>query len=63
LGRILLIMARAIDYRIGRSDEDVPDIPNLRMFEAWLAFFIKLSIIMINFITCAFVIANIIHHW
>jgi hypothetical protein len=61
--RFLLIIARAIDYRIGYSDTDVPDIPILRMEEAWTAFGIKLVIILINFVTCAFVIANIIHHW
>lgn len=63
MNRFLLIMARAIDYRIGRSDHDEPEIPILRMYEAWAAFGIKLLIILINFITCAFVIANIIHHW
>lgn len=61
--RFLLIIARAIDYRIGYSDDDIPDIPILRMEEAWTAFAIKLLIIIINFLTCAFVIANIIHHW
>ena len=63
MARFLLIIARAIDYRIGRSDYDMPDVPILKMREAWAAFFIKLLIILINFITCAFVIANIIHHW
>ena len=63
LHRQLLILARAIDHRFGRDDNDAPDIPILKQSEAWTAFFIKLSIILVNFITCGFIIANIIHHW
>lgn len=61
--RYLLVLARAIDYRIGMTDEDIPEVPVLKKKEAWVAFFIKLAIIIINFITCAAVIANIVHHW
>lgn len=60
---ILLILARAIDHRVGFTDEDKPDIPILTQKAAWTAFWIKISIILVNFITCAFIIANIIHHW
>lgn len=63
LHRQLLILARAIDHRVGEDDYDAPDIPILKQSEAWTAFFIKLSIILVNFITCGFIIANIIHHW
>lgn len=63
LHRQLLILARAIDHRVGRDDYDAPDIPILKQNEAWTAFVIKLSIIFVNFITCGFIIANIIHHW
>ena len=63
LHRQLLILARAIDHRVGRDDDDAPDIPILKQSEAWTAFFIKLNIILVNFITCGFIIANIIHHW
>lgn len=61
--RFLLIVARALDYRIGYTDLDKPDLPVLKREEALLAFFIKFLIVMINFITCAFVIANVIRHW
>lgn len=61
--RFLFIICRAIDYRVGMSDDDAPEIPILTKQEAWTAFAIKLLIILINFITCAAVIANIIHHW
>ena len=61
--RPILILARAIDHRVGKDDYDKPDIPVLTQTEAWTAFWIKLSIILINFITCSFVIANVIRHW
>ena len=63
MSRLLLIICRAIDYRIGREDEDTPEIPILTQDEAWAAFLLKLLIIMVNFITCAFVVANVVHHW
>lgn len=63
LYRPLLILARAIDHRVGKDDYDAPDIPILTQYEAWTAFFIKLSIIVVNFITCAFIIANVLRHW
>lgn len=61
--RFILVLARTIDYRIGKSDSDVPDIPILSLQEALVSFFIKFLIVLVNFITCAFVIANVIHHW
>jgi hypothetical protein len=63
LYRKLLILARAIDHRVGQDDFDKPDIPVLTQYEAWTAFSIKLSMILINFITCGFIVANVIHHW
>jgi len=63
MNKVLLIIARAIDHRVGKTDSDVPDIPVLTRQEAWTAFSIKLIIILINFITCSGVIINIIHHW
>jgi hypothetical protein len=56
-------MARIIDYRIGRNDQDKPDLPILTMEEALVAFFFRLIIVLVNFITCGFVIASIIRHW
>jgi hypothetical protein len=61
--RSLLILARAIDHRVGQDDYDAPDVPILTQYEAWTAFWIKFSIILINFITCAFIVANVWHHW
>jgi len=61
--RLLLIIARTIDHRIGKTDAEKPDLPVLTVEEALISFFIKFIIVMVNFITCAFVIANIIRHW
>ena len=61
--RFLLIIARTIDHRIGKTDSDKPDLPVLTVEEALISFFIKFFIVMVNFITCGFVIANIIRHW
>jgi hypothetical protein len=59
----LLILARAIDHRVGKNDYDAPDIPILTQVEAWTAFWIKLSIMLVNLITCCFIIANVVRHW
>lgn len=61
--RFLLILARAMDYRIGSTDMDRPDLPILRREEALIAFLFKFLIVMVNFITCGFVIASVIRHW
>jgi hypothetical protein len=63
MNRKLLILARAIDHRVGQDDFDKPDVPILTQQETWTAFGVKLLIIVINFITCGFIIANTIHHW
>ena len=61
--RFFLVLARTIDHRVGKNDQDKPDIPVLTMGEALISFFIKLIIVLVNFITCGFVISGIIHHW
>ena len=63
MNRKLLILARAIDHRVGNDDYDAPNIPILTQYEAWTAFTIKLVIILVNFITCGFIIANTMRHW
>jgi hypothetical protein len=61
--KFILFLARTIDYRIGLGDNEKPDLPLLTVELALLSLAVKLMIILINFVTCAFVIANIIHHW
>lgn len=61
--RFFLILARTIDHRVGKTDIEKPDLPVLTVEEALISFFIRFFIFLINFITCCFVIANVIHHW
>ena len=61
--RFFLVLARTIDHRVGKTDSDKPDIPVLTMQEALISFFIKFFIVLVNLITCSFVIANIIRNW
>jgi hypothetical protein len=61
--RFVLIIARVMDYRIGTKDEEKPNLPILTVEEALISLSIKFLILLINFIACAFVIANVIHHW
>ena len=61
--RFFLILARIIDHRIGKTDSDKPDLPILTMEEAILTLFVKLLLVLVNFITCGFVIASVIRHW
>lgn len=61
--KLFLTLARTIDHRVGHTDDSKPDIPILPVKYALISFFIKFIIVLVNFITCAFVIANIIHHW
>ena len=61
--KIWLIWSRAIDHRVGLSDEDKPDVPNLKVRDANISLIIRTFIVLINFITCGFIIANCIRHW
>ena len=61
--RFLLILARTIDHRIGKTDDEKPELPILTVNEALISLLIRLFIVLVNFVTCGFVIANIIRHW
>lgn len=58
-----LIWSRAIDHRVGFTDEEHPQIPNLKVRDANISLCIRTLIVLINFITCGFIIANCIRHW
>jgi len=58
-----LIWARTIDHRVGMTDECKPEIPTLKVRDANISLFIRTLIVLINFITCGFIIANVIRHW
>jgi len=63
LTKIWLIWARTIDHRVGMTDECKPEIPTLRVRDANISLIIRTLIVLINFITCGFIIANVIRHW
>ena len=63
LRRIWLIWSRTVDHRIGKTDDDEPDIPILSLKQANISLVIRTIIVIINLITCFFIIANVIRHW
>ena len=58
-----LIWARTLDHRVGRTDEDQPDIPILSLREAQISLLFRSLIVIVNLTTCFFIIANIIKNW
>ena len=58
-----LIWSRTIDHRVGMTDECRPEIPTLRVRDANISLIIRTFIVLINFITCGFIIANVLRHW
>lgn len=61
--KFFLTLARTIDHRVGYTDDCKPDVPVLPIRYALASFFLRFVIVMVNFITCGFIIANIIKHW
>ena len=61
--KLWLIWSRTVDHRVGRTDEDQPDIPVLSLKEANISLAIRTIIVIINVVTCGFIIANVIRHW
>ena len=61
--KVWLIWCRTVDHRIGKTDQDQPDIPILSLKEAQVSLFLRTFIIFINVLTCIFIIINIIHKW
>ena len=58
-----LIWSRALDHHVGMTDDEKPTIPNLRVVDANVSLLIRTLIVLVNFITCGFIIANVIRHW
>ena len=61
--KLWLIWARTLDHRVGKTDEDQPDIPILSLREARFSLILRTIILLLNMITCLFIIANIIKNW
>ena len=61
--KFFLTLARTVDHRVGMTDECKPEIPVLPVKYALISFFIRFAIVMVNFVTCGFIIAGVIRHW
>lgn len=61
--RFWLIWSRTVDHRIGRTDDDKPNIPILKNKDANISLIIRTLIVIVNLITCLFIVVNIIHKW
>ena len=57
------IWARALGHYIGKTDDDMPEIPIVTMREARRVLVIKTLWVMLQVTTCLFIIANVIRHW
>lgn len=57
------VLARAMDHRISPRDEDPPELPTLTVEEAMVSFWIRLTLVVVNLVTCFAVLANIVRHW
>ena len=61
--KLWLIWARTLDHRVGRTDNDQPDIPILSLKDAQISLIIRTIIVLTNMVTCGFIIANVIKNW
>ncbi len=61
--QLWLIWCRTVDHRIGKTDQDQPDIPILSLKQAQISLFLRTFLILINVLTCFFIIINILHKW
>ena len=61
--KLRLISSRTVAHRIGKTDDDAPDIPILKNKDANISLLIRTVIVIINVVTCFFIIANVIRHW
>jgi len=57
------IWARAIGHYIGKTDDDMPEIPIVTLREAKRVLMLKTLWVMLQVMTCLIIIASIIKHW
>jgi hypothetical protein len=61
--KLWLIWARTLDHRVGRTNDDEPNIPILSLRDAQFSLILRTIIVVLNIVTCLFIIANIIKNW
>jgi len=57
------IWARALGHYIGKTDDDMPEIPIVTMREARRVLVLKTFWVILQITTCLFIIVNVIRHW
>ena len=57
------IWARALGHYMGKTDDDMPEIPIVTLREANRVLLLKTLWVMLQVITCLSIIANVIRHW
>ena len=57
------IWARALGHYMGKTDEDMPEIPIVTMREARRVLILKTLWVVLQVTTCLFIIVNVIRHW
>ena len=57
------IWARALGHYMGKSYDDMPDIPIVSLREARRVLVLKTCWVILQVITCLSIIANVIRHW
>ena len=57
------IWARALGHYMGKTDEDMPEIPIVTLKEARRVLILKTCWVILQVITCLCIIANVIRHW
>ena len=57
------IWARSLGHYMGKTDEDMPEIPIVSMREARVVLKLKTLWVMLQVITCLTIITNVIRHW
>ncbi len=57
------IWARALGHYMGKTDNDMPEIPIVTLREAKRVLLLKTLWVVLQVITCLSIIANVIRHW
>ena len=57
------IWARALGHYMGKTDEDIPEIPVVSLREARFVLVLKTMWVMLQILTCLTIIANVIRQW
>ena len=56
------IWARALGHYMGKTDDDMPEIPIVSLREANIVLALKSLWVVLQITTCLFIIANVIRH-